>query len=454
MNSLRTLLASCFLFSLLLQAHAQNKDRHVILITIDGFAAYYLNDPQAPLPNLRRLAREGLSGNLKPSNPTVTWPNHTSLITGVHPEKHSVLFNGVLERGSNGTVAVNPRKDESDLVRVTTLHEVVRRAGLKTGAINWPCTRNSPFIDDNFPDVPEALLHTNPELIEDLVKIQVLPGKDTNWWGNLSSAAKDQVWTQSAAHLINARRPHLLYFHILITDSIQHRYGPNSPAAYTALAQADFQVQELVAKVRAAGLEDKTTFIITADHGFNVVSNVFYPNVLLKEKGLLTTDAKGKITGGKLQAVTSGGMAMIYPNKPEEASALEAQVKELFATHAAVELFISNREHNRYNLPTPEQSPQVGHWVLFAKNGFGFNSGTQEKTAIVAVGDTTTNPGQHGFLSSNPKMHAALIISGGGLKRGLLSNVESIQIAPTIAHILGVKLPGADGAPIDLGIRR
>ena len=83
-------------------ALAAASDHHVIVVCIDGFAAYLLNDPKAPVPTLRKLAREGAvaAGGMKVSNPSVTWPNHTSLVTGVRPEKHGVLANGVLVRSA------------------------------------------------------------------------------------------------------------------------------------------------------------------------------------------------------------------------------------------------------------------------------------------------------------------------------------------------------------------
>jgi predicted AlkP superfamily pyrophosphatase or phosphodiesterase len=80
------------------------KDRIVVVISLDGFPAYTFDDPLLPTPTLRRLAREGaVAQRMKISNPTVTWPNHTSMVTGVQPEKHGVLYNGVLMRGGPKT---------------------------------------------------------------------------------------------------------------------------------------------------------------------------------------------------------------------------------------------------------------------------------------------------------------------------------------------------------------
>src|SRR6187399_54372 len=90
-------------------------DRHVVVICVDGLAAYLIDDPKAPLPTIRRLAREGaiVDGGMRVSNPSVTWPNHTSLVTGVRPEKHGVLANGVLVRGAiDVPVFVDPKRDQ------------------------------------------------------------------------------------------------------------------------------------------------------------------------------------------------------------------------------------------------------------------------------------------------------------------------------------------------------
>src|SRR4051794_27663745 len=90
-------------------------DRHVVVISIDGLPASYLDDPQASLPVIRTLMRQGVAatGGMRVSDPSVTWPNHTTLMTGVHPERHGVLVNGVFERqGSGKPVRVTPGKDQ------------------------------------------------------------------------------------------------------------------------------------------------------------------------------------------------------------------------------------------------------------------------------------------------------------------------------------------------------
>src|SRR4051812_47748546 len=77
----------------------QNKDRIVVMISIDGLANFYINDPSADIPTLRQLASEGAkAASMRASDPTVTWPNHTTLVTGVSPGVHGVVGNNYYDR--------------------------------------------------------------------------------------------------------------------------------------------------------------------------------------------------------------------------------------------------------------------------------------------------------------------------------------------------------------------
>src|SRR6266568_1370119 len=260
-------------------------NHHVVLITIDGLAAYYLSDPQAPMPALRKLAAEGaVAEELRVSNPTITWPNHTTLVTGVHPEKHSVLFNGVLIRpGPGEAVKIEGDRDQSDLIAVPTLYDVLHRASYRTADINWPCTRGAKTLDDSFPDVPDQIRHMTPRLRAQLIGLGILDDAETASFRAKSAAARDQIWTKAAVHVIQTRRPNFMLFHLLITDTIQHLHGPQSPAAYAAVALADAQVADVLRAVETAGIREGTTIIITSDHGFAKPTKLVSPNVVFSK---------------------------------------------------------------------------------------------------------------------------------------------------------------------------
>jgi predicted AlkP superfamily phosphohydrolase/phosphomutase len=121
----------------------------VVLISLDGFAASYLDDSKAPLPNLRRLAAEGARAEgMQVVTPSVTWPNHTTLVTGVTAARHGVLVNGRIERSPGSPpYFINPRRSKEELCRAPTLYDAAHRAGLRTAEVNWPVTRGAPTLD-------------------------------------------------------------------------------------------------------------------------------------------------------------------------------------------------------------------------------------------------------------------------------------------------------------------
>src|SRR5271163_2166238 len=85
--------------------------RVVIMISVDGLAADYLDDPKAEMPTIRKMAAEGArAASMKAVNPTVTWPNHTTLVTGDQPARHGVVGNNYLDRttGKKVTLIADP----------------------------------------------------------------------------------------------------------------------------------------------------------------------------------------------------------------------------------------------------------------------------------------------------------------------------------------------------------
>jgi len=425
-------------------AAAPDRDRHVVVICVDGLPAYLFDDPNAPLPTIRALAARGVvADGMKVSNPSVTWPNHTSLTTGVRPDRHGVLFNGVLERTGPGLpVKVDPRKDKTELVHVPTIYDVLYERGLTTAAINWPCTRNAPTIQDNFPDVPEALDHTTPRLLEGLKLAGGVKDVDLQGFLKLSSPARDRIWTQAVCHVIRERKPNLVLFHLLNVDGVHHRYGPLTPAGYTAVAYADTCVREVVDAIDAAGIRDRTSILIVADHGFLAIPQTLQPNVVLRQADLLTVEGN-QIATARAHVIPEGGIGMLYLTVPGSTESDREKVVELFREREGIAEILRPQDFARYGLPQPDEYPQMADLILVAKDGYGF-SGAAVGDEFVVKSDVTV--GTHGFLSTNPRMNAIFVASGAGIRNGgKLAAVENIDVAPTIARLLNVPFPMATG---------
>src|SRR6185436_8606963 len=104
----------------------------------------------------------------------------------------------------------------------------------------------------------------------------------------LDSSKKDEALTDLAVHAIKTLKPDLLMLHLIEVDSDQHRYGPWSAQALAAIEASDAQLARVEQAVRDAGVYDSTMFFVVSDHGFAPVSKAFRPEVLLKQKGLVT----------------------------------------------------------------------------------------------------------------------------------------------------------------------
>ena len=426
---------------------AADVERHVVLITIDGFPAAMFKDTKSSIPRIRGLAEQGTAAEgMRVSNPSVTWPNHTTLVTGVHPEKHSVLYNGILARGEpDAPVAVDPKRTKAELVAVPTLYDLLHEKGLRTAGINWPCTRAAKSLDDDFPDVPDMLLHTTPRLREEMVNVGILPSAKDADFRAMNGPARDEVWTRAAIHVIEKRKPHLLLFHLLNTDGIHHRYGPQSPASYTALALADTYVGRVLDALERTGIRSNTTILVTSDHGFSGVTNVLYPNAAFRRAGLLELGASNVVAKARVQLVSEGGLGMIYLNNPATRDADRKKVFQLLAGQEGVEALLEPCDFGKHGLPTAKTNKGMADLILIAKDGYGVSALATGETFLARVG-ASDNAGYHGFIATNPKMNAAFIAAGAGIKRGAkIGLIDNRDIAPTIAHLLGQKLPNSDG---------
>ena len=113
-------------------------DRIAVLISVDGMAQYYLDDPKAEIPTIRRLAAEGGRAEMmKASMPTVTWPNHTTLVTGVNPGRHGVIGNSYFDRDKGIVVPLlpDPLFNKEEIVKSPTIYDVAKEAGLNTAGL-------------------------------------------------------------------------------------------------------------------------------------------------------------------------------------------------------------------------------------------------------------------------------------------------------------------------------
>lgn len=420
-------------------------DRLVALITLDGFPSWVWKDPALVMPNLRRIASQGaVAEQMTVSNPTATWINHTTLVTGVEPSQHGVLFNGRLTRQEPGQPPlIDPFATKTDLIQAPTLADLAFRAGLKTAQVAWVAVAQSGSFDVELAELPRS----NQPFAQELVTQGVLTAEQlAGFNAGPHGAWRDTIRTRAAAHILRTRSPNLLLLHLVNTDTTNHTSGPGSNASFTAYAYADRLIGDFFEALASAGLQDRSTVFLTTDHGFKKVRQLIYPNVALREAGLLQTQ-DGKITQCAASVLTQGGMAMVFVNDPARRAELLPSLKSICSKLEGVAEVIDPRKTPVPGMPTPEQNPGMGDLILFAQPGSAFQP---EAHLSATVAEARTYLGAHGYPNTDPELDGLLVAWGYGIRSGkTLDRIRNLDIAPTLARILGLELPRTDGRVLE-----
>ena len=418
------------------------KDRHVILISLDGFPAIALDNPRTPVPTLHRLVREGArAAAVIPVNPAVTWPNHTTYVTGVTPAKHQVMFNGLLTRDASGLPKIEPWRPKREMVKAPTVYDAAHAAGLTTAQVDWVAIHEPETITWAFAERPDASGVIETEMVASgLVTADDIKTFNTN----TAAAWRDQVWTDAAVHILERHKPNLLLFHLLSLDSTHHTYGPGTLASTTGMAFVDAQVARLLAALERSGLADKTTVVVLADHGFRTARRTINPNVALRSAGLIRGEGATRQTDA--WTMPWGGAAGVYLTDKSARATLLPRIEAALAGIEGVDRVATGAALATLGLPDPATSDQAPDLVVAARDGYDFG---RADTGALIVDTDATHVGHHGALNTEPSMRALFLAWGRDIKPGVrLGDVRAIDVAPTIAEWLGISLPTADGASI------
>ena len=424
------------------QAPPRPVTRHVVLISIDGLRPdYYLPVPsrrtRTPALDALRVQGSWAEGVLS-QFPSLTYPAHTSVATGVRPATHGIVQNTRFAADGSGTWFF-----EAEALKSPAVWDAARAAGLTTAGLSWPVTVGAK-IDYLLPETNQAPRDTT---WLDLMRKQSTPGLVDAVVARLGSfepnanrdyVQRDRFSTAAAGVIIENHRPNLLLIHFVEADTAQHQFGPNSPQAIAAIERIDAAIGSIRQSLDKAGIADTSAIVITGDHGFYRVHSAFQPNVVLREAGLLTVDGSGRLTGWEALAHRSA----IRLKNPGDA-ALAHRVERLFEELSTGRYKGLFRVVKRAEIAERGGDPDA---LLFLEPIEGYT------TAAGMTGEflvASARGGDHGYTPDAPAMHTGLIISGAGIKAGVVIPLaRQLDIAPTIARLLGFEMTGTDGAPM------
>jgi predicted AlkP superfamily pyrophosphatase or phosphodiesterase len=411
----------------------------VVVISLDGFPAYALEDPKLPVPNLRRLIETGASASrMHPVNPTVTWPNHTTMVTGVLPPEHGLFYNGTAVRtGGWPPVKIDFSIEKQKMVHAVTVYDLAHQAGLTTAQMDWVAINNAPTITWDF---PERATSKDP-LVQEMIGRGILTASDVDQPPKATILWRDQIWTKAAEYVIREHKPNLLLLHLLSLDSTQHTYGPKTLAAYDGIAFLDSCVGRLLTAIRSAGLENRTTVLVVSDHGFKPFHKQIRPALALEAAGL----------GKRAFVIPEGGSAMVYVDQSATAE-LVPQVRKVFTGAEGIARIAGPADFPELGLPDPAKESQAPDVVLYAKDDYAFGNSPAGGGPVVIAREAAA--GAHGYLNTDPEMDAIFIASGYNIRHTSLGTIKNLEVAPILAALLQLRLRHVSGAvPKDLFIQ-
>lgn len=415
---------------------------HVVLVSIDGLAAYHLENDELELPNLRELIERGAWPKGAHSVfPSVTHPSHATLTTGVSPRRHGLIGNRMTNRETGESFHVTTRTRE-EAIRARTLFDAAKERGLTTAAFCWPETRGDASLDFNILHGHGELdpAEVDPAFLETLREAGIPIDTYYEWRseGRWVQGYRDRILAMSAAEIVRTHRPELVAIHFLVTDSVQHGWGPEHYLSKAALTQADYNLGLIRRAVREAGIEERTTFVIVSDHGFHSVHHEVNVYPVLAASGL----------GDRVRLHGSGWTVFVEKTdefaSEEHGQQLEAFFDEVLALDG-IDRIVRPGEFHELGYPRYEEDPHVSGQYMLVPDIDTF--------LVARASDESTERRRrarpshgHGYLPDHPRMHAGMVLSGFRIREGVRPDiVRNHDVAPTIAELLGLDMPDVEG---------
>lgn len=379
------------------RAQAEPPGAPVILVSIDGFRADYISRGETPV--LDALARNGVRAQaMRPSFPSLTFPNHYTLVTGLRPDHHGMVDNVMRDARRPGvTYSMSNRSETNDRFwwdDGEPIWVTAEKAGVRTATLFWPGS--------------ESDIHG------------VRPSTWLTFDKSLSAERRVErllEWIDRPAEL--QARFMTLYFDDV--DTAGHQFGPDSPEVNVAIRRVDDAIGRLVAGLAARGRV--VNLVIVSDHGMSATS----PERVVEIDSL--------VPPGSVEVITQGSGAGL-----SAAPGREAEVRKALASpHPHVSCWPRDGIPSRLAYGTHPRTPP---FLCLAEPGWLLLTRDALSRRAVKPG------GAHGYDPSAPDMAALFIASGPAFRKGqVLPGFDNVDVYPLLARLIGVKPLHSDGDP-------
>lgn len=421
---------------------------YVFLISIDGWAYRHLWDKRLSMPAIRRLARSGSWGHSRTVFPSMTWPSHATIVSGLMPRRHGVIGN----RWYNHKMIMLPHTDNIEKRRKTaTLYDLAFAAGMSPAAVMWPGTQGALTLPYNIPELTRKWLvrkYVKGPIRNMICRSRRYSFKHVHHAMRPENDHTDRLTQHLTLRLLRKKqgRPKMFLVHYLGLDHALHvRGGGHHHVMKHSMKKIDSYIGELVAETKRQGIYHKSTFVIVSDHGFaDVKWSVDIRHMLIRARLSRRYSLNSRLARReKVIAFANGHAAHIYfPRAKRGTKAykkLRSRVIRVLKKNKFVEtVFLPNAYHS-LGLPTPKENKASPDLIALTRVNayFGYNS----RGRVVA---RTQYTGAHGYLPGHPSMWVPYVAAGAGIRvQKKAVPAHNVDIAPTIAHLLQLEWPVA-----------
>ncbi|PKX99302.1 alkaline phosphatase family protein [Aspergillus novofumigatus IBT 16806] len=367
-----------------------------ILVSLDGFRADFLD--RGLTPTLKALIAEGVSPQyMLPSFPSVTFPNHFTLVTGLYPESHGIVSNTFWDPAlkenfhyTDQSISMQPKWWNAEPLWMTA-----EKHGLKTGIHMWPGSEAhiggvDPAYLDKYNGSEEL-----PRKVDRILELLDLPGAE-------------------GESLIVPERPQFIAAYVPNVDADGHKFGPNSTEIRNTISQVDSMLAELLSGLHSRNLTDIVNLVIVSDHGMATTAT----ERLVQLDDFIDLGLVERIDGWPLRG--------IRPKKPEDLETLQNQLENLTLQYPhAVEVYTRETMPERYHFSRNDRIaplwviPKTG-WAIVERPDF-------DAQEAIRTGRVYHPKGVHGYDHEHPLMRAIFIARGPAFPHPPNSRLEVFQ---------------------------
>ena len=430
----------------------ENKRPSVLLVSVDALMPRFVLEQERMgirLPNISKYFLEGgavAKDGVKSVFPTFTYPCHQSIITGVCPASHGIYNNGIFDPMGIHLGAWHWFANRN----VKTLWEAAKENGYISASVAFPTSvgAKGDYIAPEFwwdgsefdSVVIDAVAKPQGMILEMEEKIgQYAGGLDLSDEGDCQRF-KAAMWVLNekiAPHL--PETPFFMSAYFASFDETAHQCGVYSREAANSLEKIDRMLGELIERAHEL-TEGNIVVCVCSDHGSLDNHYNISPNVKLQKAGLIDMDEYGGVTGWSAWSQRAGGMSEIRLKHPEDEVArkkLRQVVETLAADPESGILEVVGREEAKKRGGFP-----LAEYVLVAKKGYEIRDNVTGPYCTTKLHQKA----QHGYSEEFEEMRASFMIEGAGIPAGMnLGAMRLIDIAPTLAAVMGFKLLQAEG---------